>query len=948
MLFRIFIFILNLAFASTLSAGTENVGEDTLYGVKSTASDTQDWGTINPTDGSFTSIKELSPKSLGWPLGDIGSEPDPINGYVYTRQTNSGTADIMAIKKSDGTTKWLGLTNNDLVIGYDTQKNKMIFRRDDGSINKLMSYENSDGSIATISSGFASDNNSWQAGGIGSVDSYGRTAFQIKANSTTKSTLYKINLDTGEESKVIISDQVITIAWDSKNGKLFCLYDSDGSGGYRIAVIDTDTGALTNISDNGSDVSGISNYVQMIAPNDQRYYVQTSEGIEVVSLTDGSSLGTFTAPLRLMPVGDVVLGSDAVEEVEVDFDINDPDSGIIKKGINTVNYSGSNASNGGVEVEAGTLKVAGSDNLGTGEVSLEGGELEISTSTTITNAISSSDDDSAIDTGSNSVTVSGAMSGSNEINKSGTGTLTLTGTLNNTGGIDITAGTLVANGTGVTPVTVTSGTLEGSGTIGSLTSNSFVAPGNSIGTLNVAGNVTLNSGSILIIEVNANGTSDKIIATGSASLGGTLRISPEAGTYTADAEYTFITASNVTGKFSTVVLLSCASGDSVSTTYGDKSVTVTLSGCRITATNGNTIKSYINDLSAGASSDLSTVITALNSLTGTAYDTAINQLDHDTTAAIASVGQQQLSQINAIIGQRIETVSALNGLSLDNPNEMKLDSGWGQAYGASGAKKPDSNLGINGYRYNFSGITIGSDFSAVNDTYGTATSIIMGDVKNDGSEGKTKYTSLVFSGFKSQDLQSGKKIHTTLSLLTNFNKSERYIKFGAINRTASASYKSYALDIGLDYVGTPLAITGGDLKTILSSGLTFNYQEGFTETGADSLNLKVNNKTSGLFRVGINQTYLAQNNTKFDGLSPFLTWGLNGSHYLNSPTSVQGLQGQNTFTIRSDKRNNVYGKVGLGVIRKVSNNEKFSLSLTQKFLGGFTETSTMLQYKKLF
>lgn len=871
-------------------------------------------------------------------MGDIGSQPDPINGYVFSRQNN----DVLAIKKSDGSTKWLGI--NGSVIGYDTKTNRLILRNYVDSKNNLISYDISTEASSTLLTDFANGKSSWQAGGIGAVNSFGRTAFQLNNSNI----LYKVDLDTGAESNITLASNVVTISWDSKKQKLYGIYDSDGISGFRIAEINTTTGELTNISSVNS-ISGIGNYVQMIAPNDQRYYVQENGGnIKVISLIDGSNLGTFDAPLRLMPVGAVVMGGDDSSTETIIFDIDDPDAEVIKKGTNTVIYSGSNASSGGVDVEAGALKVAGSDNLGTGEVSLEGGELEISTSTTITNAISSSDDDSAIDTGSNSVTVSGAMSGSNEINKSGTGTLTLTGTLNNTGGIDITAGTLVANGTGVTPVTVTSGTLEGSGTIGSLTSNSFVAPGNSIGTLNVAGNVTLNPGSILIIEVNANGTSDKIIATGSASLGGTLRISPEAGTYTADAEYTFITASNVTGKFSTVVLLSCGSGDSVSTTYGDKSVTVTLSGCRITATNGNTIKSYINDLSAGASSDLSTVITALNSLTGTAYDTAINQLDHDTTAAIASVGQQQLSQINTIIGQRIETVSALNGLSLDNPNEMKLDSGWGQAYGASGAKKPDSNLGINGYRYNFSGITIGSDFSAANDTYGAATSIIMGDVKNDGAEGKTKYTSLVFSGFKSQDLQSGKKIHTTLSLLTNFNKSERYIKFGAINRTASASYKSYALDIGLDYVGTPLAITGGDLKTILSSGLTFNYQEGFTETGADSLNLKVNNKTSGLFRVGINQTYLAQNNTKFDGLSPFLTWGLNGSHYLNSPTSVQGLQGQNTFTIRSDKRNNVYGKVGLGVIRKVSNNEKFSLSLTQKFLGGLTETSTMLQYKKLF
>ena len=40
MLLRIFILILNFAFASTLSTGMETIGEDTLYSVKATGSDT--------------------------------------------------------------------------------------------------------------------------------------------------------------------------------------------------------------------------------------------------------------------------------------------------------------------------------------------------------------------------------------------------------------------------------------------------------------------------------------------------------------------------------------------------------------------------------------------------------------------------------------------------------------------------------------------------------------------------------------------------------------------------------------------------------------------------------------------------------------------------------------------------------------------------------------------
>ena len=37
----------------------------------------------------------------------------------------------------------------------------------------------------------------------------------------------------------------------------------------------------------------------------------------------------------------------------------------------------------------------------------------------------------------------------------------------------------------------------------------------------------LNSGSVLVIEVDAAGNNDKIVATGAVTAGGTLRISPD-------------------------------------------------------------------------------------------------------------------------------------------------------------------------------------------------------------------------------------------------------------------------------------------------------------------------------------------------------------------------------------------------------------------------------------
>ena len=58
--------------------------------------------------------------------------------------------------------------------------------------------------------------------------------------------------------------------------------------------------------------------------------------------------------------------------------------------------------------------------------------------------------------------------------------------------------------------------------------------------------------------------------------------------------------------------------------------------------NRETISSYVNDLSSGASGDLSTVITALNTLSGDNYNNALEALDYNTSGAISSVVQSQV------------------------------------------------------------------------------------------------------------------------------------------------------------------------------------------------------------------------------------------------------------------------------------------------------------------
>ena len=106
--------------------------------------------------------------------------------------------------------------------------------------------------------------------------------------------------------------------------------------------------------------------------------------------------------------------------------------------------------------------------------------------------------------------------------KSGAGRLLLTGDNTFRGPTTVNGGVLSVNGSLASAVTINdSGTLGGSGRIGALIANSGgrVAPGNSIGTLNVAGDVTFAPGSTYAVELSPT-SSDRIVAGGSARIGG--------------------------------------------------------------------------------------------------------------------------------------------------------------------------------------------------------------------------------------------------------------------------------------------------------------------------------------------------------------------------------------------------------------------------------------------
>lgn len=116
------------------------------------------------------------------------------------------------------------------------------------------------------------------------------------------------------------------------------------------------------------------------------------------------------------------------------------------------------------------------------------------------------------------------LHGNGSLVKTGVGSLSLTGNSDFAGTTRIDQGRLAINGNlGNSAVTVNTGaTLGGNGSLASLhvAQGGILAPGNSVGQLDVNGNATLDQASIYQVETDASNRADRLVATGSIAVNG--------------------------------------------------------------------------------------------------------------------------------------------------------------------------------------------------------------------------------------------------------------------------------------------------------------------------------------------------------------------------------------------------------------------------------------------
>uniref|UniRef100_UPI0026301576 autotransporter outer membrane beta-barrel domain-containing protein n=1 Tax=uncultured Roseibium sp. TaxID=1936171 RepID=UPI0026301576 len=522
---------------------------------------------------------------------------------------------------------------------------------------------------------------------------------------------------------------------------------------------------------------------------------------------------------------------------------------LTKSGNGTLTLTGTNTHTGGTTISAGTLQVGDGGTSG----SLSG---DVTNNSALT--FSRSD----------TLSYDGVISGTGSLTKSGSGTLILTGSNSYTGGTTVSSGKLVINGsTGA--MTLNGGTLGGSGTVGNLATNSgsTVAPGNSIGTLNVSGDTSFASGSIYSVEVDKDGNSDKIVATGTVAIdsGATVSVSPENGTddgftYSVTTTYTVLTANTgVTGTFGSVTDTFAFLDSSLS--YDANNVYLKL--FRNDFSFASSARTPNQRATAGALDTLgfgNTVFDAASVLSEADARAAFDSLSGEVHASVNTLLIRQSGLARDAVSDRIRTAfdSIASGemelMAFNGEGEAPTVSGdgpiaWGQAYGNWGRSKGDGNAGT--MDHVSGGFFMGVDTSLFNGWRG---GVMAGygntsfDVDARASSGSVdSYTLGAYAGNQFEALG----VRVGASYAWHDVSTSRSATAGTLQNTLSADYSAATAQL-FGEAGFTVDTHVARFEPFAGAALIHQRNDSFTETGgAAALSVAAASQTLGVTSLGL-------------------------------------------------------------------------------------------------
>jgi autotransporter-associated beta strand protein len=593
------------------------------------------------------------------------------------------------------------------------------------------------------------------------VEPAGRLTLDI----STVQTLDNILVGSGTLQKFLAGDLIINRSNSGFNGQVNLLggrtfvnaTDALGTGVIFLnaTTLVTGTAFVNNtLTGTGEIIRNNSGVTQLLANNSQFSGQIIANGGSFL-VTNGNGLGSATVNLANNTSLEVAIASGSTT-------VNNAISGgggFIKTGLGLVNLTGPNTYSGGTDISAGTLRVTGSGPLGSGGVSVTTGATLVFENAT-------------------NATFANAMVGGGTFRKLGTGQLTFTNPFS-VGALAIDAGRVRINGNATTHATVASGaTLDGTGRIiGNVINNGTVAPGNSIGTLNVQGNYVHGANAFLDIEFDGSGAIDLLNVTGTATLnGGTLR---------------FISLGNAEGS----------------------------GGTFLTAAGGVT-GTFANVQTVGAQLPLAVIYQPNSAIMAPSVLTARPSTFNAQFLAAADTGFAFM-----------DSVASAANLPIEGKNL------WLQGFGATGKRSASgTTLGYDHNSYGMSGgVTVAV---AENVVIGAAVGWAKGDIDL-GSNGGGGDQSSVLAGLYARYNADGFRLSAGAVYGKVDQSTLRNVSFNGFSASVDGETKSdlYGGYLGL---AVPLGSTGGwQIDGNVRGGFIHQSQDAYVESGASPLRLAV-------------------------------------------------------------------------------------------------------------
>ena len=475
------------------------------------------------------------------------------------------------------------------------------------------------------------------------------------------------------------------------------------------------------------------------------------------------------------------------------------------------------------------------------------------------------------------VSGSGTIQAPNGLEKVGGGELDLQSNTNVTGVATVVEGLLSVNAqlNANSVVVDPTATLGGAGVIvaQNVVVNGNLSPGNSPGTLNVVGNLVLTGSNSTIIEIASPTNFDRIVVSGTATLGGTLNaVAYGGGTITPGARYDFLQAGSINGEFDSLI-----APDGLRVRFLNSGTVGTLlfgPGSYVPMAinqNQRNVAKALDTFIVATDGDRLAVSIALDSLTTEQFPAAFDQIMPGFYESLANIAIEQAFAQTQMLNQRISSVrlgaagfQAIGGISqplMHDKNgksaaaakdaspivESATATNWNSWALGTGMFSRSTNLGsLQNYNNDAGGFLVGSDYRwSENFVTGLYGGYDYSYAEYNGG-GSTKGNSFSFGTYASYE-KDGYYADAVIGGGYTAFQTKRSIEFSTIDRTASADPGSGQFTAGLN-LGKDFEVGKFTLGPIAGAQYTYAGIGSFTESGAESLDLSLGQQNANSLR----------------------------------------------------------------------------------------------------